>query len=77
MILNAMPKTRSGKCLRRSLKAIVRGKKPGEYPISPTIADASVFAHIHEVVDAMPAELGLGKNAKQLEYVDVEGEMKE
>jgi len=25
----------------------------------------------------MPAELGLGKNAKKLEYVDVEGEMKE
>ena len=43
MILPKVPKTRSGKCLRRILKAMVVGEK---YKIPPTIMDADILEPI-------------------------------
>jgi propionyl-CoA synthetase len=43
MVLNSLPKTRSGKCLRNVLKGMVRGTK---YKVPPTIADDSILPEI-------------------------------
>ena len=47
MILDSLPKTRSGKCLRNVLKGMVRGTA---YKVPPTIMDASILPAILEIV---------------------------
>lgn len=47
MILDALPKTRSGKVLRNVLKGMVRGTA---YKVPPTILDADILPGINEVV---------------------------
>jgi len=44
MIAKALPKTRSGKVLRRTIKAMCNGKP---FKVSPTIMDESVIPVIH------------------------------
>ena len=46
--MDKLPKTRSGKTLRHTLKKIVDGHKIEKIP--PTIEDASVFADIEKSV---------------------------
>lgn len=47
IILPSLPKTRSGKVLRRTLKAMVRGEK---YKIAPTILDADILPVVEEII---------------------------
>lgn len=47
MILNALPKTRSGKVLRNVLKGMVRGTN---YKVPPTIMDDSILPGILKTV---------------------------
>jgi len=61
MILEALPKTRSGKCLRNVLKGMVRGT---EYKVPPTILDADILPDIQKVVLAK----GLGKKSEYLVF---------
>ena len=56
MILQMLPKTRSGKCLRNVLKGMVRGTA---YKVPPTISDASILPEILAVVKAA----GLGQKS--------------
>jgi propionyl-CoA synthetase len=44
--VDALPKTRSGKLLRRSIQAIAEGREPGEVP---TIEDPSALEGIGSV----------------------------
>nr|CRH04353.1 propionyl-CoA synthetase [Candidatus Magnetococcus massalia] len=46
-IVNALPKTRSGKVLRRAIVAVSEGRDPGDLP---TIEDASVLTRIKDAV---------------------------
>lgn len=57
MIIDKLPKTRSGKILRHILKKIVDGK---EYSIPPTIEDVTVLEKIKQTVENYG---GLGKKA--------------
>ena len=54
MILEALPKTRSGKVLRNVLKGMVRGVA---YKVPPTILDADILPGINKVI----IDSGLGK----------------
>lgn len=65
MIVDKLPKTRSGKILRHILKKIVDGK---EYSIPPTIEDVSVLEKIKQTVENYG---GLGKKAKIFYEEDV------
>ena len=60
IILEKLPKTRSGKILRGLLKKLTNGE---EYTINPTIEDASVILHIQEKIK----EYGLNTKS-HLEY---------
>jgi len=57
MVLESLPKTRSGKVLRNVLKGMVRGEA---YKVPPTILDEDILPGILEVVLAK----GLGKKSK-------------
>ena len=57
MIVDKLPKTRSGKILRNVLKGMVQG---ADYKVPPTIEDESVLPKIMEVVKAK----GLGIKTK-------------
>ena len=70
MILDSLPKTRSGKCLRNVLKGMVRGTA---YKVPPTIMDASILPAILEIVLAK----GLGiKSVLAFSEAKVEEESK-
>jgi propionyl-CoA synthetase len=56
MILESLPKTRSGKVLRNVLKGMVRGTA---YKVPPTILDASILPGINKIV----LDKGLGKKS--------------
>ena len=47
-IVNALPKTRSGKIVRRALQAVAEGRDPGDIS---TIEDQAVLMHIKEVIE--------------------------
>ena len=47
MIIDSLPKTRSGKVLRNVLKGMVRGT---EYKVPPTIMDADILPAINQTV---------------------------
>lgn len=47
-IVNALPKTRSGKIVRRALQAVAEGRDPGDIS---TMEDQAVLAHIKEVIE--------------------------
>ena len=49
MIVTALPKTRSGKLLRRALQAVAEGRDPGDLT---TIDDPSSLLNIKGMVDA-------------------------
>ena len=66
MIVDKLPKTRSGKILRTVLKGMVQG---AEYKVPPTIEDESVLESIQKVVLAR----GFGKESK-LKFEDEEAE---
>lgn len=57
MIIDSLPKTRSGKVLRNVLKGMVRGT---EYKVPPTILDADILPDINKIVLAS----GLGVKTK-------------
>ena len=64
MILDALPKTRSGKVLRNVLKGMVRGTA---YKVPPTIMDATILPGINKIVLAK----GLGqKTSLVFEWYD-------
>ena len=65
MVLDALPKTRSGKVLRNVLKGMVRGTP---YKVPPTIMDASILPGILKVVEAK----GLGKKTEYLEFTSTD-----
>jgi propionyl-CoA synthetase len=46
-IVTALPKTRSGKIVRRALQAVAEGRDPGDIS---TMEDQSVLAHIKTVI---------------------------
>jgi propionyl-CoA synthetase len=46
-LVNSLPKTRSGKLLRRTLQAVAEGRDPGDIS---TIDDPSSLAAIREMV---------------------------
>lgn len=46
-LVNALPKTRSGKIVRRALQAVAEGRDPGDIS---TMEDQSVLAHIKQVI---------------------------
>lgn len=47
-IVHALPKTRSGKIVRRALQAVAEGRDPGDIS---TMEDQAVLAHIKEVIE--------------------------
>ena len=47
-IVNALPKTRSGKIVRRALQAVAEGRDPGDIS---TMEDQAVLMHIKEVIE--------------------------
>ena len=47
-IVNALPKTRSGKIVRRALQAVAEGRDPGDIS---TMDDQTVLTHIKEVIE--------------------------
>ena len=47
--VNGLPKTRSGKMLRRSLQALAEGRDVGDLP---TIDDASTLEQIKKVLES-------------------------
>ena len=47
-IVNALPKTRSGKIVRRALQAVAEGRDPGDIS---TMEDQAVLIHIKEVIE--------------------------
>ncbi len=47
--VSALPKTRSGKLLRRTIQAICEGRDPGDLT---TLDDPAALAHIRGAVDA-------------------------
>jgi propionyl-CoA synthetase len=47
-IVTALPKTRSGKIVRRALQAVAEGRDPGDIS---TMEDQSVLAHIKTVIE--------------------------
>jgi len=52
-VLRGLPKTRSGKVLRRTLRHIVNHRGHGAlrgYRIPPTIEDITILEHVDEVV---------------------------
>ncbi len=57
MVVDKLPKTRSGKILRNVLKGMVDGTK---YKIPPTIEDASFLPEIQEII----YKRGCGKKGK-------------
>jgi len=70
ILAESLPKTRSGKVLRRTLKAMVNGKP---FKVSPTIMDESVIPVIHQTIK--DAGLGVESNLKFDD--EAEGEVKE
>ncbi|MDP3621964.1 MAG: propionate--CoA ligase [Polynucleobacter sp.] len=48
-IVNALPKTRSGKIVRRALQAVAEGRDPGDIS---TMEDQTVLAHIKSVIES-------------------------
>jgi len=46
-IVTALPKTRSGKIVRRALQAVAEGRDPGDIS---TMEDQTVLAHIKTVI---------------------------
>jgi propionyl-CoA synthetase len=52
-VVDALPKTRSGKILRRTMRNIIEGK---DAPVPSTIEDAGVLDNIREVLERPPAE---------------------
>lgn len=48
-IVTSLPKTRSGKIVRRSLQAVAEGRDPGDIS---TLEDPTVLAHIKELIGA-------------------------
>ncbi len=49
LVVNRLPKTRSGKILRRIMRSIVAGE---EYAIPSTIDDAAILSEIADVVSS-------------------------
>ena len=47
-IVNALPKTRSGKIVRRALQAVAEGRDPGDIS---TMEDQAVLMHIKEAIE--------------------------
>ena len=48
-LVNLLPKTRSGKIVRRALQAIAEGRDPGDIS---TMEDKTVLGQIQEVIDS-------------------------
>jgi propionyl-CoA synthetase len=48
LFVNALPKTRSGKLLRRSLQALAEGRDPGDLT---TIEDPAALEQIRKALD--------------------------
>ena len=46
--MTALPKTRSGKIVRRALQAVAEGRDPGDIS---TMEDQSVLAHIKTIIE--------------------------
>ena len=50
-IVTALPKTRSGKIVRRALQAVAEGRDPGDIS---TMEDQTVLAHIKQIIEQNP-----------------------
>ena len=70
VIASKLPKTRSGKTLRRSVRAIVEnvadGKPDGEIPVPPTVEDASVIPLVKDAIFEYFRTQGEGKTQSKL-----------
>jgi propionyl-CoA synthetase len=50
-IVTALPKTRSGKIVRRALQAVAEGRDPGDIS---TMEDQTVLAQIKQIIEQNP-----------------------